>query len=79
MEEVDAGHGEEQRHRGAPPGVVAVIAFIALGVVFLAVVAVVVGVIDRAQAPGWRRVAAERRELWESRQPQLHGPDPDDG
>lgn len=43
------------------------------GLVLLALVAVVVGVVDAAQASAWRRIAADRRERWESRQPELHG------
>jgi hypothetical protein len=37
----------------------------AVGLIFL--IAVVVGIIDAAQAPVWRRVAAERRQSWEAR------------
>lgn len=43
------------------------------GLVLLALVAVVVGVVDAAQASAWRRIAADRRERWESRRPELHG------
>lgn len=61
--------------------VITTIAMIVAGLVFLTVVAVVVGVIDATRAPTWRRIAAERRERWESRRPEFHGidgPDPDD-
>jgi hypothetical protein len=51
------------------------IAVIAAGVVFLVLVAIVVGIVDAAQASRWRRIAAERREEWEARQPQLQGAD----
>jgi type II secretory pathway pseudopilin PulG len=37
-----------------------------LGTVLLLVLAVVVGVVDAAQAPRWRAVAADRRRAWES-------------
>lgn len=43
------------------------------GLILLALIAVVVGVVDAAQASAWRRIAAARRERWESRQPELHG------
>jgi hypothetical protein len=52
------------------------IALIIAGLVFLAAAAIVVGIIDAAQAARWREIAAERRERWEARQPQLHGIDP---
>ena len=52
------------------------ITVIATGVVFLVLVAIVVGIVDAAQAPRWRRIAAERREEWEARRPQPHGIDP---
>ncbi len=48
-----------------------------LGVLLLA--AVVVGVVDALQAAGWREVAAERREQWESLHPQPLGGSRDDG
>jgi hypothetical protein len=50
------------------------IGLIIAGLAFLAAAAIVVGIIDAAQAARWREIAAERRERWESRQPQLHGP-----
>jgi hypothetical protein len=54
------------------------ITVIVAGLAFIIAVAVTVGVVDALQAPTWRRIAAERRERWESRQLQLHGgPDPD--
>jgi hypothetical protein len=43
-----------------------VIVLVGLGV--LAVMGVVVGILDAAQARAWRRVAAERRRNWEVRQ-----------
>jgi hypothetical protein len=52
------------------------IAVIIAGLVFLVLVAIVVGIVDTTQRPRWRRIAAERRERWEARQPQLHGVDP---
>jgi hypothetical protein len=52
------------------------IPIIVAGVIFLVLVAIVVGIVDAAQAPRWRRIAAERREQWEARQPQLHKADP---
>lgn len=54
------------------------ITVIALGIAFLVVSAIVVGMIDAAQAPTRRRIAAERRERWEARQPELHGVDLDE-
>ncbi len=43
------------------------IAMIAAGVGFILVLAIVVGIIDAARAPEWRRVAAQRRRDWEAR------------
>jgi hypothetical protein len=34
----------------------------------------VVGIVDSVRAPAWRRIAAERRENWETRQFETHGP-----
>lgn len=48
------------------------------GLGFIAAVAIVVGIVDAAQASAWRRIAAERRENWEARQPAFHGIDPQD-
>ncbi len=48
------------------------------GLGFLLVAAIVVGVVDALQAAGWRRIAAERREQWESRHLQPHGRVPRD-
>jgi len=50
-----------------------VITMIIGGLRFLLVAAVVVGIVDALQASSWRRVAAERREQWESRHLQPHG------
>jgi hypothetical protein len=49
------------------------IAFIVGGIVFIAVVAIVVGVVDATGATRWRRVAEERRREWEERVLELHG------
>ena len=49
------------------------IAFIVGGIVFIAVAAIVVGVVDAAGATRWRRVAEERRRNWEERVLELHG------
>lgn len=54
------------------------ITVILAGIVLITVVAIVVGIVDAAQAPAWRRIAAERRERWEARQPQPHGIDSHD-
>ncbi|WP_219414989.1 hypothetical protein [Pseudonocardia nigra] len=54
------------------------IAMIAAGIGFLVVVAIVVGIVDAAQASTWREVAAERRRRWEARQPEFHGVDGSD-
>ncbi len=43
------------------------------GLGFLLLAAIVVGVVDALQASSWRRIAAERREQWESRHLQPHG------
>lgn len=43
------------------------------GIVFIAVVAIVVGIVDAVRAPRWRQIAAERHENWEARQLQHHG------
>jgi hypothetical protein len=34
----------------------------------------VVGIVDALQASTWRQIAAERREQWEARHLQPHGP-----
>lgn len=52
------------------------IALIAAGIGLLILVAIVVGIVEAAQAPTWRQIAAERRAQWEAKQPQLHGLDP---
>jgi hypothetical protein len=52
------------------------ITLIVTGIGFLVLVAIVVGIVESAQAPTWRQIAAERRARWEARQPQLHGFDP---
>jgi hypothetical protein len=44
------------------------IIFICVGLAFLVGLAVVVGFMDAAQASAWRRIAAERRQIWEERQ-----------
>ena len=51
-----------------------IIAFIAGGLALIALIAVVVGIVDARQAPNRRQVAAERRDRWEARQPEFHGP-----
>ncbi len=43
------------------------------GIVLIAVVALIVGIVDATQAPAWRRVAAKRRQEWEERSLELHG------
>ena len=50
-----------------------VITMILGGLGFLLLAAIVVGVVDAMQAASWRRIAAERREQWESRHLQPHG------
>jgi hypothetical protein len=49
------------------------IAFIVGGIVFIAVVAIVVGIVDATRATRWRRIAEERRREWEERVLELHG------
>jgi hypothetical protein len=58
--------------------VVAVIGVIVGGVALIVVIAIVVGIVDAAQAPSWREVAAERRRNWEARRPEYHGVDDHD-
>ena len=57
------------------------ITFICVGLAFLVGLAVVVGFMDAAQASAWRRIAAERRQIWEERQRETysleHGVDGD--
>jgi hypothetical protein len=54
---------------------------IVAGIITIAVVAIVVGVVDAHRAADWRRIAAERREKWEERVRETHGgieaPEPD--
>jgi hypothetical protein len=52
------------------------ITLIVAGIGLLVLVAIVVGIVEAAQAPTWRQIAAERRARWEAKQPQLHGVDP---
>lgn len=49
------------------------ITLIVAGFGLLVLVAIVVGIVEAAQASSWRQIAAERRAQWEARQPQLHG------
>ena len=52
------------------------IILIVAGIGLLVLVAITVGIVEAAQAPTWRQIAAERRARWEAKQPQLHGLDP---
>jgi hypothetical protein len=54
--------------------VVTVITMTIVGLVALVLVAIVVGIVDAHQAATWRQIAAERRENWEARHLQPHGP-----
>jgi hypothetical protein len=47
--------------------VVTVIAIVGFGLVALVVLALVVGLVDAAQAGQWRGVARDRRAAWEQR------------
>lgn len=47
--------------------------WIAAGLGLILVIAIVVGIVDAANAAAWRQIAAERRERWESRL-EHHGP-----
>jgi hypothetical protein len=49
------------------------ITVIIAGLVFLALLAIAVGIADARQAPEWRRIAAERRRRWEARQQRPYG------
>ncbi len=54
---------------------IAAVLGIAAGVAFIVVVAIVVGIVDAANAASWREVAAERRQRWEeARRLSYHGP-----
>jgi hypothetical protein len=44
------------------------IAVVVIGLVALAVLAVVIGIVDSASAGTWRAIARERRTRWEERQ-----------
>jgi hypothetical protein len=58
--------------------VVAMIELLIAAIAFIAVVALVVGILDASRAPRWRRVARERRREWEQQTLQLHrGGEPD--
>ena len=48
------------------------IGLLVVGIAFIAVVAIVVGIVDASRAARWRRVAEERRQDWEQRTLQLH-------
>jgi hypothetical protein len=52
------------------------ITVVAAGIGLLVLVAIVVGIVDAAQAPAWREIAAERRARWEAKRPQLRGREP---
>lgn len=47
------------------------------GLCMIALIAVVVGIVDAAQAAAWREIAAQRRENWDARRPEFHGVEPD--
>lgn len=47
---------------------------IGIGVGAVVAIAVILGVVDAARARAWREVAAQRRERWEARHPEYHGP-----
>jgi hypothetical protein len=49
------------------------ITLIVAGIGLLVLVAIVVGIVEAAQASAWRQIAAERRAQWEAKQPQPHG------
>jgi hypothetical protein len=51
------------------------IAVVVVGLVALAVLAVVVGIVDSASTGTWRAVARERRAAWEERQRQRYQAD----
>lgn len=53
------------------------ILLIVVGIVMIALIAVVVGIVDAAQSAAWREIAAQRRENWQARQPEFHGVEPD--
>ncbi|OJY38248.1 MAG: hypothetical protein BGP03_04295 [Pseudonocardia sp. 73-21] len=53
--------------------VITAVMWIAIGVGVVLVIAVVVGIVDAANAPMWRQVARERRQRWESRHAGHHG------
>lgn len=49
------------------------IGLVIVGLAVLVLTGIVIGVVDSAQRRAWRRIAAERRNVWEQRQ-QLRGP-----
>ena len=53
------------------------ILLIVVGIGMIALIAVVVGVVDAAQSAAWREIAVQRREIWQARQPEFHGVEPD--
>jgi hypothetical protein len=54
------------------------ITLIAAGIGLLILVAITVGIVEAAQAPTWRQIAAERRARWVAKQPQHAGSPPHD-
>ena len=71
--ELDDDVPHHQQPSAAHRQVVTVIMMIVGGLGFLLLAAIVVGIVDALQASSWRRIAAERREQWESRHLQPHG------
>ncbi|WP_232660916.1 hypothetical protein [Pseudonocardia sp. TRM90224] len=51
------------------------ILLIAAGAGLIIMIAIIVGIVDAAQASAWRRIAQERRHNWESKLPEYHGVD----
>jgi hypothetical protein len=58
-------HGRDGRSRVVT--VIATVAWIAISIGAVLVLAIVVGIVDAVNAPMRRQVAQERRERWESR------------
>jgi hypothetical protein len=67
-EETDDGVAAQDQHHHRSGQVVAMITAvlgIGAGLALIVVVAIVVGIVDAANASSWRQVAAERRRRWE--------------
>lgn len=76
-EHVDVREEDPSIGRGPREVVPVTITLIVAGILVIALIAVVVGIVDAAQAGTWREIAAQRRRQWLARQPEFHGVDGD--